>query len=305
MGAKCKINMVSKVLPVEGSVSGLEGKETGACPECGTPGVMLSVVGGFVRAHEVAAVPVPQNNPTPPLFEVKGKKVGKGLSEAQTGLTDTGVRVGDPRAAEKRRAADLAGATGTGTVKVPRKVDTGKKLKSGAPRMATRMTEVEATEAHVREALEYWRTRRITDRTPDSVRRAQVEQVSMLARMLEAMLEAQEVRYDRETRSLVAVSRPVVDQPALRAVVDTAAAHRGPTLVRGRAMNADEITEREVAAVVEGYGGKAVRPTCDGPLGRERADKRIITVPEPAPKRTASERRRYRRMLKASNGRQG
>jgi hypothetical protein len=45
--------------------------------------------------------------------------------------------------------------------------------------------------------------------------------------------------------------------------------------------------------------------TLDLPLGRERFDRKITDVPEPKRKRTASERRRYRRMLKAGAGRQG
>jgi hypothetical protein len=45
--------------------------------------------------------------------------------------------------------------------------------------------------------------------------------------------------------------------------------------------------------------------TLDQPLGRERFDRKITDVPEPPRKRTASERRRYRReqaMARALSG---
>lgn len=289
MGVKCKINMSAKVLPQDGSVVGREGEETGTCPECMTPGVMLSVVGGFVRAHEVASVAVPQNNPSPPRFEPKGKKVGKGLSEPQTSLTDTGVRTGDPRSAERRRLAEVETVTGTGMVKVPRKVDSGKTLKSGAPRMVTKLVEVPATEEHVREALAYWQGKRVKVGKDGSVaspsaRQYKLDMIEEMFRRLKAFADAPAMVVEGQAR-------------------DTAAAHRGPTLVRGRAMEADTLTERALTAAREGRGDKPVQPSCDGPLGRERADKRIITVPEPPRKRTPSERRRYRRMLKAGTGR--
>ena len=292
MAEDCKINMMSKVLPLAGSVTGLEGKETGTCPECLTPGVMLSVVGGYVRKHVIASVAVPENNPqAPTLAPGKGKKVGKGLSESQTSMTDTGVRVGDPRMAERRRVAEVESVTGTGTVKVPRKVEGKGTLKSGAPRMVTKLVEVEATEAHVREALTYWQGKRIKlneDGTPASpgARRHKLDMIDEMFRRLKAM----------------SAEAPVMIVEGQ--VKDTAAAHRGPTLVRGRAMEADTLTERAIKAVAEGRG-KPVRPSCDGPLGRERADKRIITVPEPPRRRTKSETRRYRRMLAAGAGRRG
>src|SRR5438477_7222869 len=162
MAVKCKIKMGDKVAPADGSVVGLPGKETGTCPECGTPGVMLSVVGGYVRAHTVAVVEIAENNPQPAtLTEKPAKKVGKGLSESQVDPTDTGVRTGDPRTAERRRKAEVESVTGTGTVKVPRQIEGKGLTKAGKPRMTTRMTEVPATEEHVRECLAYWQNKRI------------------------------------------------------------------------------------------------------------------------------------------------
>lgn len=63
MKVKCTVQMKDKVLPAVGSAKGEPGKATGVCPECETPGVMLSVVGGFVRAHVIAETVVVENNP--------------------------------------------------------------------------------------------------------------------------------------------------------------------------------------------------------------------------------------------------
>lgn len=211
---------------------------------------------------------------------------GKGLSEPVTPLTDTGVRVGDPRAAEKRRTAQIEGAAGTGTVQVPRKVEGKGLTKSGKPRMTTKMVDVPATEAHVREALNFWRARRVTS---DASRERQNEMVSLLARRLEAIVGAQVARYDEASKTVAFVSVPVREQVELSAKVDTAQAHRGPTLVRGRAME---------AAVVRGpreRGEKPVSTSLEGPLGRERFDKTITDVPAPKVARTPSQRRAWRR----------
>lgn len=287
MALKCKIKMTDKRVPVEGSVVGPEGKETGTCPECSTPGVMLSIVGGYVRAHVVASVPVPENNPQPATLidttsrrDSRGRvlKAGTGLKEPQTGVADTGVRVGDPRTAEHRRQVEIESVTGTGTVQVPRKVEsTGKPLKSGAPRMVTKLVAVAATEEHVREALAYWQAKQVRY-NPDGTVVSEGARQRKLA-MIEDMF--------RRLKALSADAPAMVVDGQVR---DTAAGHRGPTLVRGRAMNADEVT-----APRERKGDKPVRPGCDGPLGRERADKRIVTVPEPVPVLTRAQKRNRRR----------
>lgn len=283
---KCSVQMKSKVVPVPGSVSGQEGKETGTCPVCETPGVVLSIVGGYIRAHTVADRAIPENNPQAAApadtarRDVSGRilKTGTGLKEPQTGVADTGVRVGDPRTAETRRRVEVESVTGTGTVQVPRKVESkGKPLKSGAPRMVTRLVDVPATEEHVREALEYWQAKRVRYNPDGSV-------VSVGARQKKlAMLE----ELFRRLRAMGAQAPVMLVEGQVK---DTAAAHRGPTLIRGRAMEATEVTGPR-----ERKGDKPVRSTFEGPLGRERADRQIITVPEPAPKFTVSAKRRLRR----------
>lgn len=332
MSVACKINMKDKVRPVDGSATGSERNRTGTCPECMTPGVMLSIVGEYVRAHDVASAPIPKNNPQPVMtlpekraHKHAGRKVSTGLSEPVTLLTDTGVRIGNPREAERVRAVEINGAAGTGTVKVPRKVDSGKKLKSGLPRMVTKLVEVEATEAHVREARDYWRGRRITARTSDAVRKRQVEMVSLLSRQLEAIMSAQVVRCAEDGTSFEVLTLPVASQETLRARTDAAQGHRGPTLVRGRDTTPREreaapaADAREAAVLRDPHattleptdlrqitvGPKGARTvvgeeprrhsTLDQPLGRERFDRKITDVPEPAKRRTPAERNRYRK----------
>jgi hypothetical protein len=236
----------------------------------------------------VADAEIPENNPQPATLVIKGKKTGKGLSEPMVAFTDTGVRMGDPRTAEKRRAADLQGATRNGTVKVPRKVDSGTKLKSGAPRMTTKMVDVPVTEEHVREARAYWLKRRITPKTPESVRKAQAENVAALSRMLESLQAAH--------------GMPVAIQPAFDGMADAASAQRGPTLVRGRDTTPrvrDASLPWSESADVRRNGETRKTTTLDQPLGRERFDRKITDVPEPAPKRSRSATRRFRRKLAA------
>lgn len=291
-GTSCAVTMGSKVVPADGSVAGVEGKQTGTCPVCETPGVQLAVAGGYVRAHIVSAEAIPVNNPQPATLLRDGvrrdkttgrvlKVVAGGLKEPQTDVSDTGVRTGDPRAAELRRRVEVESVAGTGTVQVPRKVKSeGKPLKSGAPRMVTKMVDVPATEEHVREALAYWQAKTVRydkDGTPvsESARQHKLAMIEEMFRRLKAMSsEAPVMIVDGQQR-------------------DVAAGYRGPTLVRGRAMDADT-----VAAPRERKDGKPVRGVCEGALGRERADRRIITVPEPvAPKPvlTAGQKRRARR----------
>ena len=320
MSVECKIKMTDKLSPVEGSVKGLPGKETGTCPECATPGVMLSVVGGFIRKHVKAAVPVPENNPQPanPAVERRehphaGRKVSTGLSEPITDLVDTGVRMGDPRQAEQRRVASIEGAAGIGVVKVPRKV-AGKTLtKSGRPRMVSKMTEVPATEAHVREALDYWRGRKLTS---DGSRKRQNEMVTLLSRRLEGIMSAQVVRYDESRKAVDVVTVPVAEQLALGASVDTAQAHRGPTLVRGRDVTPrqrdpktpwDEHTDlRQITVGPKGsrtvVGTEPRKATTfEDPLGRERFDRKITDVPEPEPELSQNQKRNLRRARHEAN----
>lgn len=270
---KCKIKMKDRILPAEGSVSG----DTGTCPECSTPGVMLSVVGGYVRAHTVAAEAIPENNPQPGTLVESPVKYGKGLKEPVMDLTDTGLRTGDPRAAAQRRAVEIESATGTGTVKVPRKFEGKGTTKSGKPRMTTKLVDVPATEEHVREALKYWKARH--PRTPETHAR-QAEELASLYRRLEALSKGSEA----------------VDAQ----MADKAGVLRGPALTRGRA-TAPRLRDPELPfdqpTDIRRNGQVRKSTTLDQPLGRERFDRTITDVPEPPRKRTPAERRRHRRMV--------
>lgn len=299
---KCKIKMTDKVRPVEGSVvSSASGGGTGTCPECETPGVLLSIVGGFVRAHTVSSTELPENNPQPATVVAPSVKHGKGLSEPVTDLVDTGLRIGDPREAAQRRTVEIHGAAGTATVKVPRKVEGSGKTKSGKPRMTTKLVDVPATEENVRESLASWLAKKPRS---EAGRKAQNEQVSALTRLLEAIMSAQVVTYDTATRQLVAELPPVGAQPALGATVDRAASHRGPTLVPGRD-TAPRLRDPELPwdepTDLRRNGEVRKSTTLDQPRGRDRFDRKITTVPEPKHKRTAAERRRYRREQRLLN----
>lgn len=197
---------------------------------------------------------------------------GKGLVEPTTDVTDTGVRTGDPRAAEKRRVVELEGAQGTGTVKVPVKGESGR----------TKLQDAPATEENVRAALAYWKSRK--PRTPESHTK-QADMVAEMFRRLEAMR----------------IGDTVLDA----ACVDTAQDHRGPTLVRGRD-TAPRLRDPELPfsepTDLRQDGTVRKSTTLDQPLGRERFDRKITDVPAPKRKRTAAEKRRYRRVTLAALG---
>lgn len=266
--AKCRVKMQDKIAPVEGSVKGVEGKRTGTCPVCDTPGVMLSIVGEYVRTHTVAATEIAANNPQPPTLIEAPVKYGKGLREPVTDLTDTGLRTGDPLAAERRRTTELHAVNGTGTVKIP----VEGKTESG--RKATKLTPVPVTEDNVRTALKYWRSRK-----PRSVKGQQTQRdtVADLYRMLRAMSDGQEA-YD--------------------GTYDAASVARGPALVPGRSMTPrqrDPELPWSEPTDLRRNGQVRMSTTVDMPRGRDRFDRAITDVPEPPRKRTASERRRWRR----------
>ena len=147
--------------------------------------------------------------------------------------------------------------------------------KRGKPRMVTRMTDVEATEEHVREALAYWKGRK--PRT-DASRLAQNQHVSELVRRLEAMRQG----------------AGTLDA----AMVDACQAHRGPTLVPGRD-TAPRLRDPElpfdVATDLRRDGTVRKATTLDQPRGRDRFDRKITDVPEPAPVLSRSQKRNARR----------
>lgn len=199
----------------------------------------------------------------------QGAHAGKSLTEPVTPLTDTGVRTGDPRAAERRRLVELESATGTGTVLAPVKKDGKGRAK---------LTVVEASEDNVRRALTYWKKRRAAlgaalgkrgeFTASDSTRQCD-DMIADMHRRLAAMAAGGGVLDARRT--------------------DVAAVYRGPTLVRGRAMEAAVVTgPRE-------RGDKPVATSLEGPLGRERFDKTITDVPAPKVAPTPTQRRAWRR----------
>lgn len=210
------------------------------------------------------------------------RKPGKALTEPQTAVSATGSQVGDPRAGEARRLAEIDGACVRGTVKVPVKGDKGR----------IKLTEVPATENNVRKALDYWRTRK--PRTETS-RVAQNENVSSLVRRLEALMDAQTVTYDTEAHAIV-VTSPQGAPEAMRASVSpegfTQHMLPGPAIVQGPNMKPEqkmfrprkngEYGEPEVAASF-----------LDGSL-TERLDR---TVADERPKAhwTKSQRKNWRR----------
>lgn len=295
---KCLVSIKSMIDPVPGSIqTDLRGVATGTCPACRTPGVLLTITNGTVRDHVVSPTAVPENNPTPPTLTVKEAKRGKGMSEPIVDLVDTGLRIGDPRSAEQRRVAELNGVTGNGTVQIPKKVPGSGKTKSGAPRMVTKLTDVPATEENVRTALEYWRKR--TPRS-DAGRKRQNDQVSAHVRMLESIMAAQVCEFNPTTRRLDVVG--TTDASVRAQLSDAAFVHRGPTLVQGRdvptRVRNPELPFTEPTDLRRD-GSVRLMTTVDQPRGRDRFDKMITDVPEPPRKRTASERRRYRRQQAA------
>lgn len=282
----CKIKMGDKVLPVPGTAQGEPHKAIGTCPECQTPGVVLSVVGGYIRKHTVASEAIPENNPQAGTLTEASVKYGKFLSEPQVDNVDHAGQAGDPSAALKRRTTDIEGAHGAGTVKVPVKGDKGR----------ARLTVVPATEANVRKALDYWRGKR--PRTGRDTVPRQAEMVSTLVRQLEAMRQAS-----------VPVHAPV-DAPVTM-VVDTARqaapAHLGaavspegytlhtlpgPALVQGPNMSGDPAKRKHWTNPATGEREPAAA-YLDGALA-ERLDK-TVADPKPTARRSASQRSNYRR----------
>ena len=198
MTMKCKVGFQSKIEPVQGSVVvDASGVSTGTCPACLTPGVVLALVGGFIRNHTVSDAALPENNPQPATLTEAPVRHGKFFSEPVLDVADSGSRMGDPRAAAQRRTADIQGAHRQGTVKVPVKGDKGR----------AKLTEVPATEENVRKALDHARTRKPRS---EAGRLRQNDMVSSLVRRLEAMRKATVVQHapvDAPVTSVVATVR--------------------------------------------------------------------------------------------------
>jgi hypothetical protein len=193
------------------------------------------------------------------------KPADKGLSDQSYDVADSGARVGDPEAGVQRRKVDVLGALEAGAVMVPVKGENGR----------VKLEERPGTEDNVRAAFDYWVSRKPRS---ESARAAQNKNVTELSRRLDAM---------RKGRDRLRAS-----------MEDAAQGHRGPTLVRGRD-TAPRLRDPELpfteSTDLRRDGSVRKTTTLDQPLGRERFDRKITTVPEPKPKRTAAERRRYRR----------
>ena len=120
-----------KIRPVSGSVRDGHPRK-GTCPECGTP-VRISDK-GFVTSHIVRNEPMGTN---------------PALSSVSVEPTDTGPRVGDPDAGDRRRNAEIDGAFKRGTVDVKVVGADGKARVEARP----------ATEENLRLAVEQTRQR--------------------------------------------------------------------------------------------------------------------------------------------------
>jgi hypothetical protein len=239
------------ILPVPGTVEGAEdGNGTGTCPECGAH-VKLSGK-GFVTAHSVRRMPVPAHKSS--------------TKERQTPATDTGSRVGSPDAAERTRAAELSGATGTDTVKIKvRNQETGKSEDKDVP----------ATEANIRTALRQEQRRK----SPDAAR------LSRLGSMLRGatgtvavpVIGAQPGTYKVfEAVTLDAANAPEGRDERKRE--DGGVAHvptsPGPALVQGHSMSGAVPTDRQRVT----RGGKPRNAIgWNEPVGRQRVD-RVVTT---------------------------
>lgn len=215
-------------------------------------------------------------------------KRGKFFSEPTLDVADAGSRVGDPRAAAKRREADLNGAYGYGTVKIPGKGEKGR----------TKLVEAPATEANVRLALEYWRTRK--PRT-DASRQAQNENVSSLVRRLEAMRQAEVVVHapvDAPVSAVVVAERKP-RETSMGASVSPEGLTRhvlaGPAIVQGPNMSADPAQRPQWTNPATGQKEVAAA-RLSGAL-TERLD-RTVADERPKAHRSDAQRSNYRRKLR-------
>lgn len=263
MSVKCKINgepltVKHKVLPVPGTVrEAVAGEFKGAtiqhpdrageCPEC--RGYVPLSSKGFITAH------IEHNEPAPASVE---------LTDTSVQPTDTGARVGDPDAGNKRRGTELDGAYERGTVQAPVKGENGR----------TKLTEVPATADNVRKALEYWKGR---SPRSDAGRAEQSRMVSELARRLDALRKGKGLfKAEERPEGFTQFMLP------------------GAPLVKGRNMPPVQPMRRNKAT---GQLEPSSIGTMGGNIGRERLD-REVADPRPVPHRTPSQRSNYRRKMR-------
>ncbi len=217
-------------------------------------------------------------------------KSGKALTEPQTAVVASGSQMGDPRAAEARRMAEIDGAHERGTVKIPVKGEKGR----------AKLTEVPATEANVRVALEYWKGRKPR---ADASRRVQSDMVSSLTRRLDAMRRASVVVHAAVSApvSTVVVTAPAPLETTMGARVSpegyTRHALPGPAIVQGPNMDARRPVWRNPKTGQDEPAAARLDGSLTDRLDREVAD------PRPRARFTASQRRNWRRKQRNVAGR--
>lgn len=117
----CTVRMADKVKPIPCTVNGPDGQQTGNCPECQTPGVHLSIVGGYVRKHVISDEMLPENNPTPRAVTIPAVKAGDtGPAACTLPGSDEPIKAKHkitPAAGSVRQA--IAGEFKGGTIKHP------------------------------------------------------------------------------------------------------------------------------------------------------------------------------------------
>lgn len=262
MTVKCTYNgepltVKHKVAPVEGTVrEAIAGEfkggtiqhpdKAGECPEC--RGYVPLSAKGFVTAHTV------HNEPTPASVELTSKSVDP---------TDTGARVGDPDAGNKRRDTEVDGAYERGTVQAPVKGKNGR----------TKLDDVPATADNVRKALEYWKGR--CPRT-DASRAEQSRMVSELTRRLDALRKGKgSFKAEECPEGFTQFALP------------------GAPMVKGRNMAPVQPMRRNKAT---GQLEPSSIGTMGGNVGRERIDRTLVD--QPKAHRTPSQRSNYRKKMR-------
>jgi len=268
MSTKCKINgeaitVKHKIIPVPGTVRvAVAGEFKGSTIAHPDRAGECPECRGYVPLSTGGYVTshIEHNEPAP---------APVALSEPTVIPVDTGVRTGDPADGMGRRTTEIDGAFERGTVQLPGRDDKGRR----------KMVDVPATVENIRAAVAYWRKRQPRS---DAGR---AEQTRMVLELI------------RRARAAEAGTAPLdADQsPEGR----TAQMSPGPALVRGRSETpfAGEVTVRKVGDAYERPAPaedkrRSKAGTMAGPLGRPRFDRQVTEV---KPKRTAAERRRYRR----------
>lgn len=174
-------------------------------------------------------------------------RYGKGLKEPRPDVTDTGSRIGDPEYAAKRRADGIDGAYERGTVKI--------KIRGADGKMPRKATEVPATLANLRVALE--QARKGAPKKPESIK-AKAELCASLLRRIRAA--------EAGTEALAAPKAGAAIGQRDHGMID------GIALVKGRDMT-------NVKPVGRGKNDQPRNGTMAGNLGAERNDRIAVHGP--------------------------